>query len=220
MGVIGENFGVEPDKSEVRSDRWSEDEGRKSSFLPHWWTCHLKNAELEAKHQKYKGRVVLRGDIVKDNSGSYAVFTEQGSSASQMTAAKIMDIISRLPGCAGQAADAVSACTPLKLDDALRLLKVPKVGMSICLETSSTARVAKIRRKIEDPGRSSISRIAIGETNRRSFIGTWIEKIPNWECSFIGRGLFLSVHVDDIKIVFLLEQPQNYWGGRNFTHEK
>ena len=47
--------------------------------------CHLKNAELEAKHQKYKGRVVLRGDIVKDDSGSYAVFTEQGSSASQMT---------------------------------------------------------------------------------------------------------------------------------------
>ena len=59
--------------------------------------CHLNNAELEAKHQKYKGRVVLRGDIVQDNSGSYAVFTEQGSSASQMTAAKIMDIISRLP---------------------------------------------------------------------------------------------------------------------------
>ena len=69
-------------------------------------TCHLKNAELEAKHQKYKGRVVLRGDIVKDDSGSYAVFTEQGSSASKMTAAKIMYIISRLPGCDGQAADA------------------------------------------------------------------------------------------------------------------
>ena len=42
--------------------------------------------------KKYKGRVVLRRDIVKDYSGSYAVFTEQGSSASQMTAAKIMDI--------------------------------------------------------------------------------------------------------------------------------
>ena len=25
--------------------------------------CHLKNAELEAEHQKYKGRVVLRGDM-------------------------------------------------------------------------------------------------------------------------------------------------------------
>ena len=54
--------------------------------------CHLKNTELEAKHKKYKykykGRVVLRGDIVKDDSGSCAVFTEQVSSASQMTAAK------------------------------------------------------------------------------------------------------------------------------------
>ena len=88
--------------------------------------CHLKNAELEAKHQKYKGRVVLRGDIVKDDSGSYAVFTEQGSSASQMTAAKIMDIISRLPGCDGQAADAVSAYTQVKMEDAHKLLKIPK----------------------------------------------------------------------------------------------
>ena len=88
--------------------------------------CHLKNAELEAKHQKYKGRVVLRGDIVKDDSGSYAVFTEQGSSASQMTAAKIMYIISRLLGCDGQAADAVSAFTQVKMEDTHRLLKIPK----------------------------------------------------------------------------------------------
>ena len=74
--------------------------------------CHLKNSELEPQYPKYKGRAVLRSDIVKDDSGSYAVFTEQGSSASQMTAAKVMDIISRLPGWAGRAADAVSACTP------------------------------------------------------------------------------------------------------------
>ena len=73
-----------------------------------------------------KGRVVLRGDIVKDDSESYAVFTEQGSSASQMTAAKIMDIISRLPGCAGQAADAVPAYTQVKMEDAPKLLKIQK----------------------------------------------------------------------------------------------
>ena len=85
-----------------------------------------ENAELEAKHQKYLGRVVFRGDIVKDLSGSYGVFTEQGSTASQMTAAKIMDIISRLPGCDGQAADAVSAKTQVKMEDAHKLLKIPK----------------------------------------------------------------------------------------------
>ena len=39
--------------------------------------CHLKNSELEPKFQKDKGRVVLRGDIVKNDSGSCAVCTEQ-----------------------------------------------------------------------------------------------------------------------------------------------
>ena len=43
-----------------------------------------------------------------------------------MTAAKIMDIISRLPGCDGQAADAVSAYTQLKMEDAQKLFKIPK----------------------------------------------------------------------------------------------
>ena len=76
--------------------------------------------------KNYKGRVVLRGDIVEDDSGSYAVLTEQGSSASQMTAANVMDIILRLPGCAGQAADAVSAYTQVKMEDAPKLLKIPK----------------------------------------------------------------------------------------------
>ena len=40
--------------------------------------CHLKNAELEPTFQKYNGRVVLRGDNVKDDPGACAVFTEQG----------------------------------------------------------------------------------------------------------------------------------------------
>ena len=63
------------------------DEARTKDVTVHFASlmdiCHLKNADLEAKHQKYKGRVVLRGDIVKDDSGSYTVFNEQDSSASQ-----------------------------------------------------------------------------------------------------------------------------------------
>ena len=87
--------------TKVRSKKEVIDEARTSGATVHFASLmdmSSEKSELEAKHQKYKGRVVLRGDIVKDNSGSYAVFTEQGSSASQMTAAKIMDIISRLPG--------------------------------------------------------------------------------------------------------------------------
>ena len=129
--------------TKVRSKKEVIVEARTSGATVHFASlmdiCHLKNAELETKHQKYKGRVVLRGDMVKDDSGSYevfteqeydsgfyAVFTEKGSSASQMTAAKVMDIISRLPGCAGKAADAVSAKTQVKMKDAPKLLKIPK----------------------------------------------------------------------------------------------
>ena len=98
----------------------------------HVLRCQTRTATLWPTRREWsmsdsqKGRVVLRGDIVKDDSGAYAVFTEQGSSAPQMTAAKIMDIISRLPGCDGQAADAVSAYTQVKMEDAHKLLKIPK----------------------------------------------------------------------------------------------
>ena len=78
--------------TKVKSKKRVIDEARTSGATVHFASsmdiCHLKNAELEAKHQKNKGRVALRDYIVKDDSGSYEVFTEQGSSASQMTAAK------------------------------------------------------------------------------------------------------------------------------------
>ena len=122
--------------TKVRSKKEVIDEARTAGATVHFASlmdiCHLKNAELEAKYQKYKGRVV------KDVSGSCAVFTEQGSSASQMTAAKIMDIISRLPGCDGQAADAVSAYTQVKMEDAPKLLKNSQIGMSRHLDLSTT----------------------------------------------------------------------------------
>ena len=128
--------------------------GRKVHFASLLDLCHLKNSELEPRYQKYIGRVVLRGDIVNDDSGSYAVPTEQGSSASQMTAAKVMDIKSRLPGCAGQAADAVSACTQVKMEDAPKLLKIPKSECSDIWIRLPKTQMAKI---MVPHGRSSRS---------------------------------------------------------------
>ena len=100
--------------------------GAKVHFASLLDTCHLKNAELKAKHPKCQGQVVLRGDILKDDSGSFAVFTDQGSSASQMIAAKIMENISRVPGCDGQTADTISGYTQVKMEYAPKLLKIPK----------------------------------------------------------------------------------------------
>ena len=110
--------------SKVKSGQRMPKIGEKVHFTSLMDICHLKNAELQVKHQE--GRIVLRSDIVTDDLGSCAVFTEQGSSASQMTAAKFMDIISRLPGFDGQTADAVSAYTQIKMEDAHKLLNIQK----------------------------------------------------------------------------------------------
>ena len=60
--------------TKVRSKSEVIDEARTTGAKVHFKSLmdirHLKNAELQAKHQKYKGRVVLRSDIVNDDSGS------------------------------------------------------------------------------------------------------------------------------------------------------
>ena len=171
--------------------------------------CHLKSSELEPRYQEYKGRVVLRGDIVKDDSGSYAVFTEQGSSASQLTAAKVMDIISRLPGCAGQAPDAVSAYTQVRMEDAPTLLKIPKTECPDIWIRLPKHKWPKSWFSMEDPvvplERNLYGHLLAELLWKRQFekflfkCGWW--KVPNWECFVVNRkqGLFLSVYVDDIK---------------------
>ena len=132
---------------------------------------------------------------MKDDSGSCAVFTEQGSSASQMTAAKIMDIISRLPGCDGQAADAVSAYTLVKMKDAPKLLKIPKSeypNIWICLPRHKWP---KSWSSIEDPVvplernlyGHPLAGLLWGRQFEKILLQHGWEKVPNWECLFMHR---------------------------------
>ena len=215
MGKIGENFGVELTK--VKSKKMVIDEARTTGATVHFASlmdiCHLKNAELETKHQKYKGRVVLRGDIVKDNSRSYAVFIEQGSSASQMTAAKIMDIISRLPGCDGQAADAVSAYTQVEMEDVHKLLKIPK---SECPDIwIPRYKWPKWWCSIEDPvvplERNLYGHPLAGLLWERQFEKVLLKH--GWEKIFVHRekGLFSSVYVDDMKLAGKIHNIDPMW---------
>ena len=185
--------------------------GAKVHFASLMDICHLKNAELEAKHQKYKGRFVLRGDSVKDDSGSYAVFTEQRPSASQTTAAKVMDVIVRLPGCGGQAADAISACAQVKMEDAPSLLNIQKSECPDIWIRLPKHKWPKSWSSMEDPvvplernlyGHPLAGLLWEMEFEKVLLKHGW-EKVPSWECLFVhreeGQGLFLSVFVDDIK---------------------
>ena len=196
--------------TKVKSKKEVIDEARTSGATVHFASlmdiCHLKNAELEAKHQKYKGPVVLRGDIVKDNSGSYAVFTEQGSSASQMTAAKI---------------DAVSAYTQVKMEDAHKLMKIPKSECPDIWIRLPRHKWPKLWSSMEDPvvplERNLYGHPSAGLLWERQFEKILLkhgwEKIPNWECLFVhrGKGLFLSVNVDDIKLAGKKQNLDPMW---------
>ena len=114
----------------------------------------------------------------------FKVFTEQGSSASQMTAAKVMDIISRLPGCDGQAADAVSAYTQVKNGGCTQIIGNSQIGMSRHLDSSTTTQMAKIMVQYGRPSRSSgaksvrssFSRTIMGKAIRENPFETWLGK--------------------------------------------
>ena len=115
--------------------------------------------------------------------------------ASQMTAAKIMDIISRLPGCDGQAADAVSAYTQVKMEDAHKLLKIPKSECPDIWIRLPRHKWPKSWSSMEDPvvplERNLYGHPLAGLLWERQFEKILLkhgwDKIPNWECLFVHR---------------------------------
>ena len=127
-----------------------------------------------------------------------------------MTAAKVMDILSRLPGCDGQAADAVSAYTQVKMEDAHKLLNIPKSECPDIWIRIPRHKWPKSWSSMEDPvvplERNLYGHPLAGLLWERQFEKVRLkhgwEKIPNWECLFVHRekGLFSSVYVDDIKL--------------------
>ena len=134
--------------------------------------CHIgghmspQECGVGAKSADVKWQSRALGDIEKNDSGAYAVFSAQGSSASQMTGAKIMDVIARLPAW-------------VKLEDAARLLKIPKIGMSRCLDTPSTTEMAQNHGKNEKLARSPYTWVTKGKARRKYRIGNAFSFIGN-----------------------------------------
>ena len=122
---------------------------------------------------------------------------------------KVMDIISRLHGCAGQAADAVSAYTQIKMEDAPTLLKIPKSECPDIWLRLPKHTWPKSWSSMEDPvvplERNLYGHLLAGLLWERHFEKVLLrygwEKVPNWECFFVDpeKGLFLSLYVDEKK---------------------
>ena len=132
-----------------------------------------------------------------------------------------MDIISRLPGCDGQAADAVSAYTQVKIEDAPKLLTIPKSECPDIWIRLPRHKWPKSWSSMEDPvvplERNLYGHPLAGLLWERQFEKILLkhgwEKIPNWECLFVHRekGLFLSVYVDDKKLAGKKQNLDPMW---------
>ena len=98
---------------------------------------------------------MFRGDIVKDDSGSYAVFTEQGSSASQMTAAKVMGYHIQTARVRRTSRGCSISLYPGKNGRCSQIIENSQIGMSRHLDLSTTTQMAKIMVQYGRPSRSS-----------------------------------------------------------------
>ena len=65
---------------------WQHKETKEKSTLPHWRTYVTSKCVVGTQITEVQRQSRVLGDTVKDDSGAHAVFTEQASSASQMTA--------------------------------------------------------------------------------------------------------------------------------------
>ena len=106
-----------------------------------------------------------------------------------------MDIISRPPGCAGQAADAVSAYTQVKMEDAPKLPKNPKSECPVIWIRLPKHKWPRSGSSVEDPV-VPLERNLYGpplggllwerQCEKILLKHGW-GKVPNWECFFVNR---------------------------------
>ena len=109
-----------------------------------------------------------------------------------MTAAKIMDIIFRFPGCDGQAANAVSiALCPGKNGRCSQIFENSKIGVSRHLDSSTTTQWSSMEDAVVPFERNLYGHPLAGLLWERQFEKVLLkhgwEKIPNWECLFVLR---------------------------------
>ena len=134
----------------------------------------------------------------KKKSGVYEIFTEQGSSVSQMIVAKVMDdVIARVPDSEGQAADAISAYIQEKLGmfrdcrNSWIRMNVQTYGYVIRPNPGQTL---KIPRYFLNEKFFWTRKIVAGRTIRRFFL----EFDGKLHCLFIEKQwfFFFSIHGD------------------------
>ena len=177
--------------------------------------CHLKNAQLDKKFWSYKGRIVFRGDNVKDEDGCYAIWGEQGTSASHMMASKVVDAVSHMPGMDGEDADATGAYTQTELgpDCPTTWITLPKEHWLPEWHGNFSEKdppVVILRLNLYGHPKASLY---WENFCKCGVFKCGFEKVVGWECLYKHKkkGLLLSIYVDDLKLGGIKENIKPMW---------
>ena len=168
------------------------DEARKKDVKVHFASlmdlCHLKNAELEKKHQKKKGRDVLRGDIVNDDSDWWR---PQNVNHFEITWTRRASIRRGI----GLHSSKNGRCS--------EIVENSQIGMSRHMDSSTTTPLALIMIQYGRPSRSSWAKYV------RSSVGRIVMGKAFWESS-IGARLGKN-SVDEIKLAVKKQNINPTW---------
>ena len=142
--------------------------------------CHLKKCRVGTQITEVQRQSRALESHCKRRLWSPCSFYWTGLVCVPHDSCKTIDVIARLPGCDGRAADAISAYTQVKLEDASRLLKIPK---SECPDVWIRLLAKILVEHWRSCGTSRTkfiwtptSKIVMEKTIRWGAIGTWMEK--------------------------------------------
>ena len=207
------------DLESVRGRQDVKDEAIKQGKATHFGglmdMCHRKHAELAEKFHVYKGRVCFRGDQVRDEEGFYAVFSEQGTSASRQEAAKMMDAIGRMPDHHGEDSDARSAYTQVVFENEKEIdfvetwVSLPRNRRPPSWDKYKDP-VCKLRVNLYG---HPLAGLYWEKFCHRAVTSCGFERVKGWECLYVHRSdrIFLSIYVDDFKMAGLKKNIPGMW---------
>ena len=112
--------------SEVRNEARNNKERNHVGMI--FGFCVEKGSELPQGHsqRKFKGRVVFRGNQVRDEDHYLATFQDMGSAPASMASGKFSDFLGLLPGWRLMQADAVRAYTQALLRGTTTWIRLPR----------------------------------------------------------------------------------------------
>ena len=176
--------------------------------------CGIKHAELDVTKQKYKGRIVYRGDKVLTQNGDIVLFTEVSTSPTTMIALNMCLWWGALDGHATSTADAVQAFLQSYLpeDEPTYVILPRQLWLSSWKNRFHGKIAVKLRKSLY--GHPCAGRlwqeylesriVKIGATPVKGFPSNFIFDID-------GHRMILNVYVDDLTLSGASHLHKAFW---------